>query len=58
MNTWEAIKYLQTGNKIRRKVWNEGDYIKLNRIGIIVNKKYYPCPIQLSRLYSDWQVVR
>jgi len=58
MNTWEAIEYLQKGNKIRRKVWNEGDYIQLNRVGEIVDKKYNFCPIQLSRLYNDWKIVK
>ncbi|WP_161627574.1 Thoeris anti-defense Tad2 family protein [Metaclostridioides mangenotii] len=58
MNTWEAIKYLQKGNKIRRKVWDKGDYIMLGRTGTIVNKNYNTCPIQLSKLYSDWEVVK
>lgn len=55
--TDSALLFLMMGKKIRRKAWNKGDYIQLNKQGYIVNKNGGICPIQFSRLYVDWEVV-
>lgn len=57
MKTWEVMKLLEEGYKLRRKCWKYGDYIKLNKIGRIFNKRNNPCPIQFSMLWEDWEVV-
>lgn len=57
MKTWEALKLLEEGHKIRRKSWKKGDYIKLNKIGRIFDKNNKFCPIQFSELWDDWVIV-
>lgn len=57
ISTPDAFIMLEKGKKIRRKVWKRGDYIKLNKVGRIVDKNNRVCPITLSMLYNDWEIV-
>lgn len=57
ISTPDAFIMLEKGKKIRRKVWKQGDYIKLNKVGRIVDKNNRVCPITLSMLYNDWEIV-
>ena len=56
MESWKALKFLSEGEYIRRKCWEEHDYIKLNTKGIIVDKYGYICPIQFTVLHEDWEI--
>lgn len=58
MTTSEAFVMLEKGMKVRRKAWKHGDYIKLDKYGRIVDKNNRLCPIQLSRLYKDWEIAQ
>ena len=57
LSTSDAFIVLEKGNKVRRKVWKQGDYIRLNKVGKIVDKDNRVCPITLSMLYNDWEIV-
>lgn len=57
ISTPDAFIMLEKGKKIRRKVWKQGDYIKLNKVERIVDKNNRVCPITLSMLYNDWEIV-
>lgn len=57
ISTPDAFIMLEKGKKIRRKVWEQEDYIKLNKVGRIVDKNNRVCPITLSMLYNDWEIV-
>ena len=57
ISTPDAFIMLEKGKKVRRKVWKQGDYIKLNKVGRIVDKNNRVCPITLSMLYNDWEIV-
>lgn len=58
MSTSMAMKALEEGKKIRRKVWDAGDYIVLNKFGVIVDKLGHRCPILFMKIYYDWEVVK
>lgn len=57
LSTSDAFIMLEKGKKVRRKVWKQGDYIKLNKVGRIFDKNNRVCPITLSMLYNDWEIV-
>lgn len=57
MSTVEAFIMLEKGCKVRRKVWKQGDYIKLNKVGRIFDKNNRFCPITLGAFFNDWELV-
>jgi len=55
----EAIRWLRQGKKVRRKDWNEGDYVFLNRDVIINNHKKLVRFCNVVGLSAkDWEVFK
>jgi hypothetical protein len=57
MNTVDAMILLNKGNKVRRITWRNGDYIRIDINGCIVDKNGTICPIEIRKLNDKWEVV-
>jgi hypothetical protein len=58
MQTWEALKALQEGKKVRRTSWDEKDnYIYLNENGSLrhSNGTRYRLEHHINR--NDWEII-
>lgn len=57
MNAVDAMILLNKGNKVRRTTWRDGDYIRININGYIVDKNGMICPIEIRKLNDKWEIV-
>lgn len=56
MKTWEAIKALQEGKKVRRIHWTHKHYIKLTEKESIIIDNYGEL-FELTECTNDWEIL-
>ena len=55
MEMWEALKFMQEGKKVRRKIWAKDEYLILDSYKDIVDN--YGTLFRIDCLHHDWEIV-
>ena len=55
MKFWEAVREMQDGKKIRRKTWDDGDYIYMN-YGELIDERDKQYSINYVFNDDEWEI--